>query len=455
LSVDYEQLAKNGMPAERLANVFLKDYFFNKEVSFPINPFQILRDLGVLFTFRPYEKYEGIYIPAVDKDDFSIVGINVKRPIVSQRYSAAHELCHHLKDANLGFMCTNNVKSEVERYAENFAAELLMPSSVLRRKVEQYEVNGYVEFDDVLKIADFFWVSFLSCLYRIAYRLHKIKGDTSKESLSLKAKKYKAATRRKELGMYDTELYAQLFNAIGDCFKITPSQYACQKFKTNYVYFDSRLEGVDIDEETAAAIVADLRLRKQDSVFCRETNQNIIEVAGLTLAYDYAFENAESELSIYDAKHLNEKLFSTAIYPEYGGRYRETDTLVLGAKFETLDYRKIPEEMHYLDKEIESFLKEGDNLSISEYVESVIRIHHKLTVIHAFRDGNGRTTRAFANMMLMRRHIPPVFFRDKEKDDYKDALAHADKTNSYDFLYERFYKSILSSYVALTDFNIE
>ena len=102
--------------------------------------------------------------------------------------------------------------------------------------------------------------------------------------------------------------------------------------------------------EMAAAIVMDLRFHKQDSPYCREENQNIVEVAGLTFAYDYAFREAESEISIYDAKHLNEQLFSTAPCSEYGGRYRESNTLVLGAKFETIDYRKIPEEMYFLDK---------------------------------------------------------------------------------------------------------
>lgn len=455
MTIDFEQLANNGMPAEKLAFVFLREYFSDRDMIFPINPFQMLREMGVMFTFRPFNKYEGIYIPKEDEEDIPVVGINVKRPITRQRFTAAHELCHHLKDANRGFMCTINVQSEVERYAENFAAELLMPSSVLRKQVAQYEVNGYIELDDVLKIADYFGVSFLACLYRIAYRLHKIKGDTSKESLSRRANKYKPAIKRKELGLYDTVLYEQLFNSIGDCFGISPSPYACQKFKTNYIYNDSRMEGVDIDEETAAAIVMDLRLHKQESVYCKETNENIIEVAGLTLAYDYAFENAEMEISVYDAKHINEKLFSTAVFPEYGGRYRESNTLVFGAKFETIDYSKIQEEIYFLDKDISTFMKSSDQMPMSEYIENVIRLHHRLTVIHAFRDGNGRTSRAFANMMFLKRHIPPVFFRSKEKDEYKNALAYADKTNIYDLLYERFYKSILNSYIELTDFNIE
>ena len=68
-------------------------------------------------------------------------------------------------------------------------------------------------------------------------------------------------------------------DVIGDNFKLKPTEYACQKFKTEYVFHDSRFEGVDIELETAAAIVTDLRLYKQESEYCKEENQNIIEVA--------------------------------------------------------------------------------------------------------------------------------------------------------------------------------
>ena len=454
MTEDFEQLTKMGMPAEKLANVFMKEYLCGREINFPINPFQMLADMGVIFTFRPFKKYEGIYIPAANEEDFSIVGINLNRPIARQRFTAAHELCHHLKDANGGFVCTSNPQSEVERYAEDFAAELLMPSNEMRKQIEIHLCDGYIDLDGVLKIADYFGVSFSACLYRIAYRFHKIKGDTSSTNLQKKIKKFKPMNRRKELEMYDAILYEQLFDAIGDNFRIIPTQYACQKFKAEYVYYDSRMEGVEIDQETASDIVMDLRLFKQKSQYCKETNKNIIEVAGLTLAYDYAFEEAEAEISIYDAKHINEKLFSTALYPEYGGRYRESNTLVLGAKFETIDYQRIPQEMFFLDKDIKALMDVYDQLTLSEYIKSVIQIHHRLTVIHAFRDGNGRSSRAFTNMMLLKRHVSPIFFTLEEKDEYKDALGYADKTGRFDPLYERFFKSILKSYVALSDFRI-
>ena len=78
----------------------------------------------------------------------------------------------------------------------------------------------------------------------------------------------------------------------------------------------------------------------------------------------------------------------------------------------------------------------------------------RMTVIHAFRDGNGRTTRAFANMMLLKRHVSPVFFKNQEKNEYKEALKIADTTGLYELLYERFFKSILNSFAELSDFTM-
>lgn len=452
---DYEELSNAGVSAEKLAGIFLKEYFRDRTITFPINPFQMLTDLGIPFVLRPFNKYEGVYIPSSDENDVPIVGINLKRPIVRQRYTAAHELCHHLKDIHSGFFCASNSKNKIESYAEAFASELLMPMEEFEKQVKPHlNTNGFLDFDGVLVVAHYFGVSFKACLYKAAYSLNIIDGDISKRVLEKNAKKYKPQVKREEKGLYNTILFEQLFDAIGDNFKLVPTAYACQAFKSEYIFHDSRMEGVNIDLETAGDIVSDLRIRKQKSKFCKEENKNIIEVAGLTLAYDYAFENANTNINIYDAKHINEKLYSTAPYPEFGGRYRESNTLVLCAKFETVDFNKIQEKMFLLDKDIEILMNNYKNMSYSDYVENVIRIHHQLTVIHAFGDGNGRTSRAFCNMMFLKRHISPAFFKDKEKENYKKALAIADATCKYDALYEVFFKSILESNATLSDFMI-
>lgn len=97
--------AKEYGNADRLAEDFLKEYFKEEPIKYPINPFQILKDMGVMFLLQRYRKLEGVYLPATGDDDYPMVGINADRPITRQRFTAAHELCHHLRDADKQMAC--------------------------------------------------------------------------------------------------------------------------------------------------------------------------------------------------------------------------------------------------------------------------------------------------------------------------------------------------------------
>lgn len=141
--------------ARILAQAVLAEHFFGKQVVYPINPFQMLTDGGVPFVFRAFndKSIEGMYLSAQGSDDTPVVGINIKRPITRQRFTAAHELCHHIKDCKNSCVCNENPSSDIEKYAEKFAAELLMPYTEMKRQISLHEVNGNITFDGVL---DFF-----------------------------------------------------------------------------------------------------------------------------------------------------------------------------------------------------------------------------------------------------------------------------------------------------------
>ena len=145
------------------------------------------------------------------------------------------------------------------------------------------------------------------------------------------------------------------------------------------------------------------------------------------------------------------KIISMAPHPEYGGRFRESNTLVVGAKFETADYINIPAEFLAARKELDAILAKAPAMTASEYVGAVVRFHHRLTVLHPFRDGNGRSTRGLANMLFLQRGLPPVLFLEKEKDRYKDALAAADRTGNCGELFCMFCRQMLASFAMLTD----
>ena len=108
--------AKLSRNPEKLAEEFLRTYFKNEVPVYPLNPFQMLKDIGVEFVLKRFKKLEGIYVPASSDEDMPFVGINSERPIARQRFTAAHELCRHLRDADKHVACPIGQKDEGETW---------------------------------------------------------------------------------------------------------------------------------------------------------------------------------------------------------------------------------------------------------------------------------------------------------------------------------------------------
>lgn len=303
----YEDLANKGSGPKKLANQFLLDYFNGKQIVYPINPFDILKQLKIKFVFRCFNNAEGIYIPSKSKRDFPIVGFNLNRSIQRQRFTAAHELCHHLKDSNRQFICISNENNSIEKYADEFAAELLMPTEEFRKQVNIYVNHGMIDENDILRIAQYFGVSYEACCRKIVYEISDYRKPKYSE-FKKQINEFGPSKQKIKLKLYDSALYEQLFDSISDIFNVPVDKFSCEVFKSEYIYYDSRMEGIKVEREKAGDIVTDLRIYKQNSKFCNETNQNIVELAGLTFMYDYAFKNANTDISIYDSKKLNELL---------------------------------------------------------------------------------------------------------------------------------------------------
>lgn len=449
---DFLTQAKFYTDPEMMAQGYLRMYFADSLPSYPLNPFQMLKDAGIIFSFRNFKKLEGVYIPASNTSDQAIVGINCNRPITRQRYSAVHELCHHYRDAEKEIACPFGSKTPIEKFADNFAAAVLMPKKELTKQVQLRAVHGFVSFPDVLEIADYFGVSFDACAYRIAYKLHMLEGDTSQPALKKRINKFAPDKRRKSLGLTYANLYADLIDSYADTLAFKPSEHARRLFSTNYIYNDNRMEDVDVTLEQAAEIVTDLRLNQQHSQYCNEENEAYMSVAGHYEMYQYIFsEEPQSSCSVFNTCTLNHQLFSYYPHPEYGGSYRKNDTVVLGAKFETVTHSQIVPELLKLEGELKELISKKDQMRTSEYIQGIFRIHHRLTVIHPFADGNGRTLRAFMNLMLVRNHISPLYIKVEDKETYIQALSHTDLTGDYSELYEELFKVLLRSNMELTE----
>lgn len=286
-------------------------------------------------------------------------------------------------------------------------------------------MDGKVSLDDALQIAERFGVSFRSCVLRLAYTFRILDGDY--ENLNKRISDYRPDRKKLALGMEieNISLLRQELDSYVFFFTIEPD-IVWYRFKNDFIYNENRMEGLELDEEEVAEIVTDLRMNRQDSLYCKESYEDIIQVVGHAELYDYISET-EDKLTIYKLLDLNRKLFQYAPYPEEAGKTRTDNNLVMGAKFETVDWREVASELVKLQKPVEELVQETDRLTISEYVLQTLKIHHRITQIHPFRDGNGRSSRAMLNWMLRKKGLPPIYFKLPEKELYYAALECADK----------------------------
>lgn len=453
--IDIGEFYKEGMPAENLADIVLKFAFKDKEPSFPINPFDIINQFGVVYQFMEFEKLEGIYCIPEDEDDLAVIGINFNRNIQRQRYTAAHELCHHVKDRNSNICPIAGVKNEVERYADQFASALLMPSKELKEQADKYANRGKVDLLGALYISTYFGTSFEATVYAIAYRLNMYDGDSAAKEIKKAIRKFHPDKKKVELNL-DVEniaLWEQIVNTYVYFWNVT-NYFAWNVFKNDFIYHENRLERLNLDDDVVAEIIADLRYNGSESTYSTDECKEIVEVLGHSVMYDYLFDT-EDKLDIYKIQKLHKMLYQYAPYPEAGGVYRQDNNFVTGAEFETVDYSNVVPEIIALDKPMKELIEKISTMSKAEVILSAAIIHHRLTVIHPFADGNGRCSRAILNWVFRLKGLPPIYIKFPEKDEYYAGLKEIDKSGNLDKLYRVFMKETIKSSIQLNKVSVD
>lgn len=102
----------------------------------------------------------------------------------------------------------------------------------------------------------------------------------------------------------------------------------------------------------------------------------------------------------------------------WAGQYRTLNISKRDFLFAASD--QVPKLMDKLDKEVLSVRTPCAGMSEDELVEAVAIVHVELVLIHPFREGNGRLSRLFANVMALqagRRQLDYTSW-DEHKDDY-------------------------------------
>src|SRR3990172_3448506 len=114
---------------------------------------------------------DGAFIYSRDKGAFMLINSFLSKG--RQVFTAAHEYCHYLKDREKGYpvcqIITGDIeehKKPIERIANLFAANFLMPETTVSKLVGLYAKNR-LEAEEVVYIKRYFGVSYQAMLYRL------------------------------------------------------------------------------------------------------------------------------------------------------------------------------------------------------------------------------------------------------------------------------------------------
>lgn len=197
-----------------------------------------------------------------------------------------------------------------------------------------------------------------------------------------------------------------------------------KSFMNKYVKNESKLEGVNDESIHSKA-----------------------EIMGLADMYEYLHSKEfDEEFSIYSIKELNRLLFSHIEHPENAGKYRTEIAMIKGIPIDLCDYSMISSEIFFLAEYVDQLREKGKNIrkekdadKLIAYIEECVLLKCKLIWIHPFKDGNGRTIRAFINKLLEDAGLPPIYIKSTEIFEYQDAMKSAIGDNDYSLI-QAFYK---------------
>lgn len=161
---------------------------------------------------------------------------------------------------------------------------------------------------------------------------------------------------------------------------------------------------------------------------------------------------------------IHKEIFKDAWF-EIAGEYRDEELSITDSDLLLPHHTQILELMNKLNTELLKNVKELKdceghilNLSVKMTNDSIRCIgkvinlaswlHHKITAIHPFREGNGRTARLVTNLILERYGLVGISVKiEKEnKNEYRKALAQIDKYGDYEPLENIISEGIIERY---------
>jgi len=180
----------------------------------------------------------------------------------------------------------------------------------------------------------------------------------------------------------------------------------------DFIFHSIKIEGSPLTRGTTEEL---LEGRSQP------TTKDSLEPINVRTAYQFAMEHSgymRTAPSIF-IRELNKLILHKL--DERAGAMRTGPVKISGMEFQPPDATEVSAFMERLADELKAGPQEKSTIQFAA------EIHSKLTSIHPFVDGNGRTARLLLNAILMDASFPPVVISHSDKQRYLDCLAASNK----------------------------
>ncbi len=192
------------------------------------------------------------------------------------------------------------------------------------------------------------------------------------------------------------------------------------KFEVDMTYNSNAIEGNRLTLRETYLVI-----RKGMTIGGRSVEEHL-EAKNHLEALERLYELADSKKEIMEEDILElHKLVMSKIDESIAGKYRQGQVYIEGAVHVPPNAAHVPGLM----KEVIGMLNGHEKEA--ECLKAASRIHHKITWIHPFADGNGRVARLLLNLKLMRGKFPPIVLESKKRKAYYAALEKADAGDFY------------------------
>ncbi len=189
------------------------------------------------------------------------------------------------------------------------------------------------------------------------------------------------------------------------------------------------------------------------------------EVVGVFQASRFLREYAKSHRAISTETicQIHAEIFKE-VWPEIAGVYRNENLVITGSDHVPPHWSQVPGCMGEVEgrmreyatnlKGVEGLVLERKDLtkehlsSIQEVFNFAAYVHHAITFVHPFREGNGRTARLATNLILERYGFVGISIRieRENKNRYCNALAQIDKHQDYEPLLDLIAEGVIDRY---------